>query len=110
MNELQNTPNNLIPSEDQSAWADLVICRVEVDLPNWLSQLAGGSNWQVYSESEYDHSISFLLRQGKKEAEVTRLLYDQKDSVLYWRKYPTLHSDEATGNIYISFRLSWGQP
>jgi len=47
MNELQNTPNNLIPSEDQSAWADLVICRVEVDLPNWLSQLAGGSNWQV---------------------------------------------------------------
>ena len=31
MNELQNTPNNLIPSEDQSAWADLVICRVEVD-------------------------------------------------------------------------------
>jgi len=52
MNELQNTPNNLIPSEDQSAWADLVICRVEVDLPNWLSQLAGGSNWQVYSESE----------------------------------------------------------
>ncbi|MSQ80630.1 MAG: hypothetical protein EXR41_02830 [Candidatus Methylopumilus sp.] len=71
MSELQNTFKELTPSEDQSAWADLVICRVEVDLPNWLTQLAGGSNWQVYSESEYDHSISFSLRQGKKEAEVT---------------------------------------
>ena len=71
MSELQNTLNNLTSAEDQSAWGDLVICRVEVDLPNWLSQLAGGNNWQVYSESEYDHSISFLLRQGKKEAEVT---------------------------------------
>ena len=71
MSELQNISNNLTSAEDQSAWGDLVICRVEVDLPNWLSQLAGGNNWQVYSESEYDHSMSFLLRQGKKEAEVT---------------------------------------
>lgn len=71
MNELQNISNKFTPAEDQSAWGDLVICRVEVDLPNWLSQLAGGNNWQVYSESEYDHSISFLLRQGKKEAEET---------------------------------------
>jgi hypothetical protein len=71
MNELQNTLDKVTPSEDHSAWADLVVCRVEVDLPNWLSQLAGGSNWQVYSESEHDHAISFSLRQGKKEAEVT---------------------------------------
>ncbi len=71
MSELKNISNNLTSAEDQSAWGDLVICRVEVDLPNWLSQLAGGNNWQVYSESEYDHSISFLLRQGEKEAEGT---------------------------------------
>jgi hypothetical protein len=71
MNELQNISNQLTSAEVQSAWGDLVICRVEVDLPNWLSKLAGGNDWQVYSESEYDHSISYLLRQGKKEAEVT---------------------------------------
>lgn len=71
MSELKNISNNLTSAEDQSAWGDLVICRVEVDLPSWLSQLVGGNNWQVYSESEYDHSISFLLRQGEKEAEVT---------------------------------------
>ncbi len=71
MSELQNTLKNLTPSEDQSAWGDLVVCRVQVDLSNWLSQLAGGNNWQVYSESEYDHAISFMFRQGKKEAEVT---------------------------------------
>ena len=57
MNELQNTLDKVTPSEDHSAWADLVVCRVEVDLPNWLSQLAGGSNWQVYSESESELSI-----------------------------------------------------
>jgi len=42
MSELQNISNNITSPEDQSAWGDLVICRVEVDLPSWLSQLAGG--------------------------------------------------------------------
>ncbi|MBA3697106.1 MAG: hypothetical protein H0W85_10245 [Methylotenera sp.] len=52
-------------------WDEPVICRVEVDLPRWLTQLAGGRNWEVYSEAEEDNCISFALRQGEKLAEVT---------------------------------------
>ena len=33
-------------------WNEPIICRVEVDLPNWLSQLAGGRAWEVYAEDE----------------------------------------------------------
>ncbi len=47
-------------------WDEPIICRVEVDLPSWLSQLAGGRDWEVYSEAEEDNCISFALRQGSK--------------------------------------------
>ena len=69
MSELKNISNNLTSAEDQSAWGDLVICRVEVDLPNWLSQPAGGNNWQVYSESEYDH-FAINHKRSRNEAGV----------------------------------------
>lgn len=49
-------------------WDEPVICRVEVDLPSWLSQLAGGRDWEVYSEAEEENCISFALRQGSKRA------------------------------------------
>lgn len=52
-------------------WDEPIICRVEVDLPSWLSQLAGGRDWEVYSEAEEESCISFAMRQGKKLAEVT---------------------------------------
>lgn len=52
-------------------WDQPVICRIEVDLPAWLTQLAGGKNWEVYSEDEAENCVSFALRQGKKLAEVT---------------------------------------
>ncbi len=52
-------------------WDEPIICRVEVDLPGWLSQLAGGRDWEVYSEAEEENCISFAMRQGKKLAEVT---------------------------------------
>jgi hypothetical protein len=42
------------------------VCRVEVDLPAWLSQLAGGRDWEVYSEEEEENCISFAMRQGSK--------------------------------------------
>jgi hypothetical protein len=47
-------------------WDEPIICRVEVDLPSWLSQLAGGRDWEVYSEAEEDNCISFAMRQGSK--------------------------------------------
>ncbi len=47
-------------------WDEPIICRVEVDLPAWLSQLAGGPGWEVYSEAEEDSCVSFAMRQGSK--------------------------------------------
>lgn len=56
-------------------WDEPIICRVEVDLPNWLSQLAGGKDWEVYSEAEEENCISFAMRERSaktpKLAEVT---------------------------------------
>ncbi len=47
-------------------WDEPIICRVEVDLPAWLTQLAGGPGWEVYSEAEEDSCVSFAMRQGSK--------------------------------------------
>lgn len=44
-------------------WDEPIICRVEVDLPGWLSQLAGGRDWEVYSEAEEENCVSFVMRQ-----------------------------------------------
>ncbi|MDP2153626.1 MAG: hypothetical protein Q8J66_08220 [Methylotenera sp.] len=56
-------------------WDESIICRVEVDLPSWLSQLAGGKDWEVYSEAEEENCISFAMREiavkTPKLAEVT---------------------------------------
>jgi hypothetical protein len=58
------------------AWDEPIICRVEVDLPAWLSQLAGGNHWEVFTEAEDENCISFTLREKiakatPKQAEVT---------------------------------------
>jgi hypothetical protein len=51
------------------AWDEPIICRVEVDLPGWLSQLAGGNHWEVLTEAENETCISFAMRQrGKAQA------------------------------------------
>ncbi|PKO47879.1 MAG: hypothetical protein CVU29_00410 [Betaproteobacteria bacterium HGW-Betaproteobacteria-22] len=56
-------------------WDEPIICRVEVDLPSWLSQLAGGREWEVYAEDEAENCISFAMREKAaktpKLAEVT---------------------------------------
>lgn len=64
---------NIIGTEagENGAWNTPIICRVEVDLPGWVGQLAGGKNWEVYAESEEENCMSFALRLGKKQAEVT---------------------------------------
>jgi hypothetical protein len=55
----------------QHAWDTPVVCRVEVDLPAWMSQLTGRDDWQVYDEQEDDAYITFAMRQGRQDAEVT---------------------------------------
>jgi len=78
MTDTINQPNaiELIQTEvHHPEWDEPIICRVEVDLPSWLSQLAGGQNWVVYSEEEEENCISFAMRQDSvkapKLAEVT---------------------------------------
>ncbi len=48
-------------------WDEPIVCRVEVDLPAWLSQLAGGRDWEVYAEDEEENCISFAMRQGSAQ-------------------------------------------
>lgn len=76
--DLQAELLSLMERDDtnRQGWDDPIICRVEVDLPGWLTQLAGGSEWEVYSESEDDTCISFTMREkvvkkSPKTAEVT---------------------------------------
>lgn len=47
-------------------WDQPVICRIEVDLPAWLTQLAGGKNWEVYSEDEAEKLRQFCLAARQK--------------------------------------------
>lgn len=78
---MTQTTNLINPAESNSVemhhpeWDEPIICRVEVDLPNWLSQLTGGQGWEVYSEDEEENCISFAMREVSaktpKLAEVT---------------------------------------
>lgn len=60
---------------NRAEWDEPIICRVEVDLPSWLSQLAGGDAWEVYAEDEEESCVSFAMREVSartpKHAEVT---------------------------------------
>ena len=62
-----------LPS-DYLSLLDSVICKVEVDLTGWLTDLSGRKDWVVWSESENDNYIIFFLKQESQDAEVT--LYD----------------------------------
>jgi hypothetical protein len=55
----------------QNLWDTPVICRVEVDLPGWLEQLTGRANWELLNEEEEESYMSFIMRQGRQQAEVT---------------------------------------
>ena len=44
-------------------WDEPIICRVEVDLPGWLTQLTDGKQWEVFGEDEAETCISFSLRE-----------------------------------------------
>ncbi len=74
--KLNNVETIELAEINHPEWDEPIICRVEVDLPAWLSQLAGGKNWEVYSEDEAENCISFAMRESgnakiAKLAEVT---------------------------------------
>jgi len=59
-----------LPS-DYLSLLDSVICKVEVDLTGWLTDLSGRKDWEVWSESENDNYIIFFLKQENQNAEVS---------------------------------------
>ena len=61
----QQKATELVHSEmHHPEWDEPIICRVEVDLPGWLAQLAGGRDWEVCSEAEDENCVSFVMRQA----------------------------------------------
>jgi hypothetical protein len=68
LNDTQAKLTELIElnSINHPAWDEPIICRVEVDLPAWVAQLAGGSDWEVTSEDEDETCISFAMREKSK--------------------------------------------
>jgi len=68
----KNTESHSIncPADYLSSF-DSVICKVEVDLTGWLTDLSGRKNWEIWSESENDNHIIFFLKQEDQDAEIT---------------------------------------
>ncbi len=69
------------------AWDEPIICRVEVDLPGWLSQLAGGNHWEVYSEAEEENCISFTLREISGREKIAKTNPKLAEVTLYHNGY-----------------------
>jgi hypothetical protein len=67
---IEFSPGTLDDVQAES-WLKPVVCRVEVDLPGWVAQLTGKKSWQVLSEDETEEYVTYAMRSGKKEAEVT---------------------------------------
>jgi len=61
----------MIQANTQSSWDAPVVCRVEVDLSGWMQQLTGSEHWEVYDEDHNEECVSFVMRHGRNEAEVT---------------------------------------
>ena len=87
-NELQNQLLALIElnNVEHPAWNEPIICRVEVDLPGWVSQLAGGSDWEVYGEDEDEACISFAMRE-KNIVKAPKLAPKLAEVTLYHNGY-----------------------
>ena len=71
MKEKKQESHSLDLSSDYLSLNDPVICKEEVDLTGWLTDLSGRKNWEVWSESENDNYVIFFLKQANEDAEVT---------------------------------------
>ena len=71
MKEKKIESHSLDLPSDYLTLNDPVVCKVEVDLTGWLSDLSGRKNWEVWSESENENYVIFFLKQANQDAEVT---------------------------------------
>ena len=75
-----NEKNNKFKNNDL-IFSDAVVCKVELDLGKWLEQLTGGKGWEIWSESEYEHYVSYHLKFKGQNAEVT--LYHSGHAIVF---------------------------
>ena len=75
-----NVKNNKI-GNDNLLLSDAVVCKVELDLGKWLEQLTGGNGWEIWSESENEHYVSYYLKFKNQNAEIT--LYHSGHAVVF---------------------------
>jgi hypothetical protein len=88
----QQSTNEFLQAElNHPEWDEPIICRVEVDLPAWLTQLAGGHDWEVYSEDEEESCVSFAMRQGSSPN--TKNLPKLAEVTLYHNGYAIVDVD-----------------
>jgi hypothetical protein len=72
-------------------WDEPIICRVEVDLPGWLTQLTNGKQWEVFGEDEAETCISFSLRERHLKA--SQHLPKMAEVTLYHNGYAVVDVD-----------------
>jgi len=77
MTDILNNKNMIsiideVADQDSPEWDDLIVCRVEVDLPTWMSKLIDGGRWEVYSESEEENCISFAMREADEKLDAVK--------------------------------------
>ena len=72
-------------------WDEPIICRVEVDLPGWLTQLTDGKQWEVFGEDEAETCISFSLRERHQKA--SQHLPKMAEVTLYHNGYAVVDVD-----------------
>ena len=75
-----NEKNNKLKKNDL-IFSDAVVCKVELDLGKWLEQLTGGKGWEIWSESENEHYVSYHLKFKNQNAEVT--LYHSGHAIVF---------------------------
>ena len=75
-----NVKNNKL-ANDNLLLSDAVVCKVELDLGRWLEQLTGGNGWEIWSESENEHYVSYYLKFKNQNAEIT--LYHSGHAVVF---------------------------
>jgi len=88
-NDLQAELASLVDVDETSypGWDEPIICRVEVDVPGWLTQLAGGNEWEVCGEDEDDTCISFALREKAPTKSAARAVPKTAEVTLYHNGY-----------------------
>ncbi len=73
MSQNKTTPHSLENNFelDPRLRMDTIICKVEIDLADWLADLSGWKGWEVASNDEFENYVTFFLKNKNHFAEIT---------------------------------------